>query len=68
MMTAVLAACSGETTDNNTADADKTYNIGICQLVQHDALDAATNGFKDYLTDKLGDKVAFNEQNAQGDS
>lgn len=68
MMTAVLAGCSGETTDNNTADADKTYNIGICQLVQHDALDAATNGFKDYLTDKLGDKVTFNEQNAQGDS
>lgn len=47
----------------------KVYNIGICQLVQHDALDAATKGFKDYLTEKLGaDKVKFNEQNAQGDS
>ncbi|MDE7266163.1 MAG: ABC transporter substrate-binding protein, partial [Lachnospiraceae bacterium] len=26
-----------------------TYNVGICQLVQHDALDAATQGFKDAL-------------------
>lgn len=52
-----------------TADAGKVYNIGICQLVQHDALDAATKGFKDYLTEKLGeDKVKFDEQNAQGDS
>ena len=50
------------------ADSDKTYTIGICQLVQHDALDAATKGFKDYLTEQLGDKVTFDEQNAQGDS
>ena len=46
----------------------ETYNIGICQLVQHDALDAATQGFKDALTAKLGDKVTFDEQNASGDS
>jgi putative ABC transport system substrate-binding protein len=45
-----------------------TYNIGICQLVQHDALDAATQGFKDALTEKLGDSVTFDEQNASGDS
>ncbi|MBQ8506270.1 MAG: ABC transporter substrate-binding protein [Clostridia bacterium] len=47
---------------------EKTYNIGICQLVQHVALDDATQGFKDALTEKLGDKVTFNEQNASGDS
>ncbi len=46
----------------------ETYNIGICQLVQHDALDAATQGFKDALTEKLGDSVTFDEQNASGDS
>ncbi|MCI7640436.1 MAG: ABC transporter substrate-binding protein [Clostridiales bacterium] len=46
----------------------KTYTIGICQLVQHPALDAATQGFKDALTAKLGDAVVFDEQNAQGDS
>ena len=37
-------------------------------LVQHEALDAATQGFKDALTEELGDKVTFDEQNAQGDS
>ena len=46
----------------------KTYTIGICQLVQHPALDAATQGFKDALTAKLGDAVKFDEQNASGDS
>ena len=46
----------------------KVYNIGICQLGQHPALDAATQGFKDILTEKLGDSVKFDEQNAQGDS
>ena len=50
------------------AEEAKTYNVGICQLVQHVALDAATEGFKDALTDKLGDAVTFDEQNAQGDS
>lgn len=50
-------------------DADKVYNIGICQLVQHDALDAATKGFKEALVEKLGeDHVKFDEQNASGDS
>lgn len=48
---------------------DGVYNIGICQLVQHEALDAATKGFKDALIEKLGeDKVNFNEQNASGES
>ncbi|MBQ7637201.1 MAG: ABC transporter substrate-binding protein, partial [Lachnospiraceae bacterium] len=44
------------------------YHIGICQLVQHPALDAATEGFRDALTELLGDKVIFDEQNAAGDS
>lgn len=50
------------------AETEETYLVGICQLVQHDALDAATQGFKDALTEKLGDKVSFDEQNASGDS
>jgi len=49
------------------APAAETYSIGICQLVQHPALDAATEGFKQALTDKLGDSVTFSEQNASGD-
>ena len=48
--------------------ADKVFNVGVCQLVQHPALDAATEGFKEALTAKLGDKVTFLEQNASGDS
>lgn len=47
---------------------DATYTVGICQLMQHEALDAATQGFKDALTEALGDAVTFDEQNAQGDS
>ena len=41
--------------------------VGICQLVQHEALDAATQGFKDALSAKLPD-VEFDEQNASGDA
>ena len=42
--------------------------IGICQLVQHPALDAATQGFRDALTEKFGGDVTFDEQNASGDA
>lgn len=51
----------------DSAESD-VYNIGICQLVEHAALDAATQGFQDALTEKLGaEKVNFNLQNAQGE-
>ena len=50
------------------AETEQTYLVGICQLVQHEALDAATQGFKDALTEKLGDSVEFDEANASGDS
>ena len=45
----------------------EVYTVGICQLVQHVALDAATQGFKDALTEALGNKVQFVEQNAAND-
>ena len=41
--------------------------VGICQLVQHAALDQATQGFKDALLEKMPD-VEFDEQNASGDA
>ncbi len=50
-----------------SAEEAQSYTVGICQLVQHEALDAATQGFKDALTEKFGDAVTFDEQNAQGD-
>ena len=61
---------STEAAGETEASADGTvYNIGICQLVQHDALDRATQGFQDALVDLLGeDAVNFDVQNAQGDS
>ena len=54
--------------EDTAADSDKVFTVGICQLVQHDALDAATQGFMDTLKEKLGDKVEFDVQNAAGDS
>ena len=56
-----------ENTEDPGADDGKVYTVGICQLVQHEALDAATQGFKDALTEALGDKVVFEEQNASND-
>ncbi len=50
------------------AMAEETYSVGVCQLVQHVALDAATQGFQDALTEKLGGAVTFDVQNASGDS
>lgn len=45
-----------------------TYNVGICQFVQHVALDAATQGFEDAIIEALGkDNVKFNYQNASAD-
>lgn len=64
-MVFALAVCASPAA---LAADDAVYNVGICQLVQHAALDAATEGFKAALTDKLGDSVIFNEQNASGDS
>lgn len=62
MATSALAGCGQQTSE------EKTYTVGLCQLVQHPALDAATKGFQDVLTEKLGDKVKFDLQNASGDS
>ncbi len=80
-MTLSLAACSGGTSGSSespapsgsapaqeTGSAGETYLVGICQLAPHDALDAATQGFKDALTEELGDQVKFSEGNAGGDS
>ncbi len=60
VMTASMAACGGA--------SNATYEVGVCQIQQHPALDAATNGFKDKLTDLLGEgNVEFDVQNASGD-
>ncbi len=50
------------------AAGGESYTVGICQLAPHPALDAATQGFKDFLKEKLGDSVTFDEQNAGGEA
>ena len=54
-----MVAC-GAKTENQDA-----FTVGICQLMKHDSLDAATQGFKDALTEELtkaGKTVTFDEQ------
>ena len=80
-MTLSLAACSGGNAASTPAPVDTstptdtaapsegaTYTVGICQLVTHDALDAATQGFMDALNEALPGQVEFDVQNAAGDS
>ncbi|MCI8483781.1 MAG: ABC transporter substrate-binding protein [Lachnospiraceae bacterium] len=64
-----LEESEGETKKEETSenDGDKVYKIGICQQLEHQALDAATEGFKAALEEKLGDKVEFDYQNGQGE-
>lgn len=61
-----LAACGGGTDDEGNG-TEATYNVGVCQLVEHEALDAATDGFVDALKEKLGDDVNIDIQLAQGE-
>ena len=66
MLTAamVMTGCGGGSED---AAGDAAYKVGIVQQMEHAALDAATQGFQDKLTELLGDQVAFDYQNAQGE-
>jgi len=57
--------------DDNQGSTDgegTKYTVGICQLVQHEALDAATQGFIDALNEALPGQVEFQNKNASGDS
>ena len=50
-----------------TPEPKTVFKIGIVQLAEFPALDAATQGFQDALTEKLPDQVEFDLQNAQGE-
>ena len=66
---AAASSVASSTAASVSAAADgQKFTVGICQLVQHAALDAATQGFEDALTATFGDNVTFDFQNAQGDS
>ncbi len=66
----ILCACSCiALTACDTTKDDGKYTIGIVQLVEHPALDAATEGFKQAVIDELGEEnVEFDYQNAQNDA
>ena len=75
-MVLALCACGGSAAPAATelpapaaepAAAERVFNVGVCQLVQHPALDLATQGFVDKLTELLGDKVNITVQNGAGD-
>ena len=78
---AALSACGGSSSASSAAASStaasasvaaasngEKFTVGICQLVQHAALDTATQGFEDALTASFGENVTFDFQNAQGDS
>ena len=67
LMLIVLLAVAAVFAGGSSEKAAGTYKVGIVQLVQHVALDAATQGFRDALVAELGDKVVFDEQNASGE-
>ncbi len=50
----------------SNAEGEK-YTVGICQLVQHPALDAATQGFIDVLNESMPGQVEILNQNASND-
>ena len=73
-----LAACGSDTSNDTTTDTSGegaatagNYTVGICQQMQHAALDEATQGFQDKLTELVtaaGGTVEFDPQNASGES
>lgn len=68
-----LAACGGtsetETTGtDDTGSEGQTYTIGVIQQMQHEALDAATQGFQDAVAELFGDQASVEVQNASGEA
>jgi putative ABC transport system substrate-binding protein len=68
MVGTMFAGCANNAQTTDDTETTKTYKVGVCQLVQHDALDAATQGFQDALKEILGDAVEIDVQNASNDS
>lgn len=65
----ILCVCSCIALSSCDSADDGKFHIGIVQLVEHPALDAATEGFKQAVIDALGEEnVVFDYQNAQNDA
>ena len=62
------SSTSSGSADSSSSNSGEVYNIGICQQLEHPALDEATEGFEEAVKDKLGeDNVNFDLENAQGE-
>lgn len=69
IMVAALGGCSAKTETDNTQQT-KQVKLGIIQIVEHSALDAARQGFLDVLSENGyvdGQNLSVDYQNAQGD-
>ena len=65
---AAVSDAPAEESEAPSEPAEAQYLVGICQQMTHDALDSATQGFKDALTDILGEgAVEYSEGNAGGE-
>ena len=65
----LMAGC-GSSDQSSSSGSGKTYKIGIVQLVEHNALDAANKGFVDGLKERgfeEGKNITIDRQNAQAD-
>ncbi len=67
LATVLALSCMVSFASCNTGNDDGKYTVGICQLVQHPALDAATQGFIDTLKAEFGDNIEILNENASND-
>lgn len=61
-----LSACGVSNSGSSDDSGEKTYKVGVLQLTQHAALDAANEGFVEAL-DESGIKYTIDQQNANND-
>ncbi len=59
LMVLTLSGCS---------ESEGKITVGVVQLIEHEALDAATQGFVDVLTEEFGDGIVIDVKKAGGDS
>ncbi|MGG4488266.1 ABC transporter substrate-binding protein [Metabacillus idriensis] len=62
----IISAGCGSKDTAGSAESEKTYQVGVTQIVEHPSLDAALEGFKKALDEK-GLKVDYDVQIAGGD-
>ena len=67
LATVLALSCMASFVSCNNGGDDGKYTVGICQLVQHPALDAATQGFIDTLKAEFGDNIEILNENASND-